>query len=458
MKGGYVVGISNGRDTLQRVAFETSTGQFYKFAINPQSMTEQVTARNTFLQTDNTIHMQGFGQGLHTIEISGTTGVNHGKGFDNLLALKKLIVDHINSAHDNTNASSTGNVELIFHNFTNNASYKVELNQEGIKIEQSVDDPLSYRYSISMVVVGDASNPATSEITWIQLGNINPSIPVKKVPAGMEYQYGKTGLKDFDFAGYQKAFEEFQKSSVETIKNYGQSGMYKKDFNLSREQVINIYKVVYGKVLPDFDWNKYVSAVGLFNRKKGGSINNYGQDNWSDTTKILPPYDLQTIYQKLYRNTVPAFDSEMYARLSSMFQQMKLGTILDYGESGEANTEDSTLKLADALELFSIIYGKTVPEINYQDYAEAATKFSNSKNESILNYDQDNALDAMFNSWNNEIGQKLVSLGDNLNPWEVYTNSYQNRYTGGIKKYVNPLVSKDAFAYTCATIDNVLRI
>ena len=113
------MGMSNGRDTLQRIAFEDSNGTFYKFAINPQDMVESIPTRNNFMQTQDLIQMQGYGQGLHTITISGTTGVNHGRGVDKLKALKDLITKHINQAHD----TETGDVaNLTFHNFTNDES------------------------------------------------------------------------------------------------------------------------------------------------------------------------------------------------------------------------------------------------------------------------------------------------------------------------------------------------
>lgn len=421
-------------------------------------MAEQVTARNVFLQTGNSIQMQGYGQGLHTIEISGTTGVNHGRGFDNLVTLKNLIVNHLNSAHDSKDATSTGNVNLIFHNFTNNESWKVELNQEGIKIDQSKDDPLSYFYTIAMVVVGSASTPATSEITWIQLGNVNPSLPAKNVPAGIQYQYGKTALTDFDFAGYQRSAEQFERSAHETIRNYGQSGMYDAQPVLSKSQIMALYKVVYGDVLPDFDWSKYIDAAGLFTRHKNGVINDYGQNNKGDAVKILPPYNVQKIYRELYGSTLGKIDYNSYGNLAKLFYQMKLGTIANYKQEGFFDTDDRTLSVADAVDMYSIIYGKTVPKIDFDNYQNASIVLSASRKMSVVDYGQASAEDALFRSWSNGFGSKLLMYNDYLNPWEAYTNSYQARYTGGVKRYVNPLVSKDAAVYTYATINNILRV
>ena len=453
------MGMSNGRDQLSRVAFETSSGDFYKFAINPQSISEQITARNVFLQTESSIQMQGYGQGLHTIEISGTTGVNRGRGFDNLIALKNLIVNHLNSAHDSKDGGATGNVSLIFHNFTDNESWRVELNQQGIKIDQSKDDPLSFFYTISMVVVGAASTPATSEITWIQLGNINPSLPGRRIPTGMEYQYGKTAVSgSFDFAGYQRAADQFERSAHETIRNYGQSGMYEPQPFLSKSQIIALYKVVYGSLLPNFDWAKYVEAAGLFSKSKEGSVNNYGQSNAGDAVKILPPYSIQKIYQELYGDTVPNIDYNSYQNIAKLFTQMRLGTVMNYNEDGAFDTDDSSLTVGDAVAMYSIIYQKTVPNIDYSHYEDAAFAFTASKEGSILNYDQYDLANELLRSWNNPLGASRLVEDDGTNPWEAYSNSYQNISDEGVQRYINPLVSRDAAAYTYSTINTILRV
>ena len=446
------MGMSNGRDTLQRIAFEDSSGTFYKFAINPQDMVESIPTRNNFMQTQDLIQMQGYGQGLHTITISGTTGVNHGRGVDKLKALKDLITRHINQAHD----TETGDVaNLTFHNFTNDESWIVELNQDGIKLTQSSRDPLSITYDISMVVIQSADTPSTSEETWIQLGNINPSLTPKVSTSSYEYKYGTTALKDFDFNGYQTEAGQFKASKQGVINNYGQTGMYQEEQLLSKGQIISLYKTVYGKTLHNFDFNKYVDASGYFSNNKKGTVNNYGQTDSGDAIKLLPPADVEAMYQKLYGNTVNAIDYASFSNLSQMFKAMKRGSISDYGATGEADTNDDTLTVGDAVDMYSAIYGKTVADTNYDSYSNASGLFSQAKKETINNYGQSDVDGAMFKSY---AEYQVKHASDLTNSWEQITNSNQTKYGVKVKDYLNPLVSKNAATYTYHTINNMLKV
>ena len=449
------MGISNGRDKLQRVAFEDSKGNFYKFSINPQSMTEQYNARNNFMQTRSMVQMQGYGQGLHTIQISGVTGVNHGRGFDTLKELKNLVVTHINEAHD-TETGDTPN--LTFHNFTNGESWVVEMNTDGIKIEQSSRDPLSYNYSISMVVIQSADQPATSELTWIQLGNINPSLTPRSINSSYEYKYGTTALKDFDFNGLQTEINQFKASRKGVINNYGQRGMYVEHNLLSKGQIVALYKTVYGSVLPKFDFNAYVNATGYFKSTKKSTVNNYGQTDAGAIVNILPPVDVEKMYQILYGDVLDDVDYASFTRMSKLFRAMKRGSIQDYQVDGEADTSDDTLSIGDAVDMFSIIYGKTVKETDYDAYGNASGLFSQAKKESINDYGQDNVNDAMFTSYAN---YQVQQASDITNSWEKLTNSKLSQYNSNntvTTGYVNPMVSKEAGAYTYYTLNNMLKV
>lgn len=444
--------MSNGRDHLQRVAFEDSDGVFYKFNINPQDITESIATRNNFMQTQDLVQMQGYGQGLHTIVISGVTGVNRGLGYDKFNQLYDLIMKHINSAHD----TETGDVaNLTFHNFTNNRSWVVELNTDGFKVTQSSRDPLSFNYTISMVVIQDASTPSTTETTWIQLGNINPSLTRKTVKSSYEYKYGTTALKGIDFNGLQTEINQFKASRKGVINNYGQKGMYQEERGLSKGQIVSLYKTVYGKVLPNFDFNKYTSESGYFAGKKKGTVNNYGQTDSGSVVNILPPVDVENMYQKLYGSTVNAIDYASFSNLSKMYRAMKRGSINDYGDSGEADTADSTLSIGDAVSMYSAIYGKTVPKTDYDSYENASGLFSQAKKETINDYGQSDVDGAMFKSY---ADYQVAQASDLTNSWEQLTSSPQMKYGTQVKNYLNPFVSKDSASYTYYTLNNMLKV
>lgn len=461
--------IANGRDKLQRVAFETTdsagNSSVFKFAINPTSMVESMGARNVFQQPEAQVQMQGYGQGLHTITIQGTTGVNRGQGFDKMMALKKIIVDQINNVHDSTSGAWQNNpamTSLKFHNFTNNESWKVEMNTDGISIQQSADNPLSYTYNISMVIVGKADVPSTAELTWVQLGNDIPSLPVNYVPSDYEYQYGKTALKDLDASGYASSYDQFIASRKESISNYGQTGMYTQKAIMSKTQVTAMYKAVYGETVKDVDFDKYVSASKFFGGSKQGSINNYGQANEEsvkDASKLLPVEDLQQTYNTLYAGTLNTIDYASYTRLEALYKTMKLGSIYNYENEGDqVDTSDDSLNVPDAVNMYSIIYGRTVQKVDYDNYSNAAMTFNSIKKESISDYGQANANDAMFNSYKDLKNQVRVTYPTELNPWEAINNSQQTILQSGSPTYVHPNVSKTAMSYGSNAITNILKV
>jgi len=137
-----MIGVS-GKDSnmkLQRVAFrqynnDGTVKNTYRFNINPSNFQENFNARNIFMQTESSIQMQGFGQGLHTITISGTTGVRSMKGssisqtsgFNKYHELYNMLKEQLQSVHDNTdnvNGTGGGGIRLDFLDYTNEHYYK----------------------------------------------------------------------------------------------------------------------------------------------------------------------------------------------------------------------------------------------------------------------------------------------------------------------------------------------
>lgn len=191
------MGMSNGANVLHRVALEIN-GSFYYFRVNPQNITESFPARNTFAKTEGTIYMQGYGLGLHTIQISGTTGWGHGNaGVEKYVELKNKLL-----AYTEDNQYGLGKVgSFYYHDFTNGYSWQIELSSDGFKFTQSVDRPLLYDFDISMAVIKSASMPSYSEVSYTMTGNASPSLQMGKVLAPLTAKYTKpvefniTGLK-----------------------------------------------------------------------------------------------------------------------------------------------------------------------------------------------------------------------------------------------------------------------
>ena len=450
------MGISNGRDTLSRVAFETSSGLFFKFRINPASISEKYAARNTFLQGESTVNMQGYGQGLHTISISGTTGVNHGKGFDLMMQLKSIIVDQINNAHDSSNGSYLTNpayTTLKFHNFTDNESWLVEIDPQGFSIDQDKDNPLSFTYSIYMVVVGKADSPSTNEIDWVQLGTNHPSFTPTSVSPTGSYVYGQK-IKDLDANGYIKSARQFEDSKYNTIDNYGQSGMYKAKSELSQSEVVALYKIYYGGTLSDLDLQNFVANSPYYG---GSGLGNYGtadKETASVLSKALPVTELQTIYQELYGDTLNSVDYDAYSRMNAVYTAMKKGTIYNYSGDTVVDTSNNSLSVPDAVSMFSILYGKTVKEEDFTQVINSGVSFASGKQETINNYGQGSLYGDSMDSFKDS---NAYVFPEYINPWESYENSVQSTYSNN-GYYTHPLVSKDSLKYSFDALTNLLKV
>lgn len=172
--------INDGSHHLQRIAFEIKNGsntvQYYSFALNPESMQETHTARTTMIQTETAQAVQRFGAGFIQFSLSGTTGWQHGQGFERMLALRKFLDDYLSSFADDVQ----NNYTFIYHNFTNNQHYIVEFAPNGFSISQNISAPLLYTYNIQFVAVSDASQASTATITSTVTGNANSSLNTKK--------------------------------------------------------------------------------------------------------------------------------------------------------------------------------------------------------------------------------------------------------------------------------------
>lgn len=399
--------ISNGRDKLQRIAFELSDGTFYKFAINPTNMTETRAARNTFTQTEHSVQMQGYGQGLHTIQISGTTGVNRGKGYDKLKELESLLVKQINSGHDvNTSAGAT--LSMKFHNFTNGSSWLVELNTDGFSITQSVENPLSYVYTISLVVVGEANLPKDSETSWVTLGNINPSVSPKQIDTPYNQRYARTTISG-EYQGVQvkSLSDKLIRDSQTSVLAYNSfltkastdanNSVYQK--LLSPNQIKAIYQAVYPDIGSGFDWSEYMNQAGLITKDRAGNIVSSGGD--SNNTSVMSADEIyQTLRgQKVNGITIDNLDDAQKVHdmlYSNIVEPLSRDEYLNYVHGLKVTTttgEPLGIMTPNELQAtYQAFYGSSSPTFTNEGITDLAAFYGSVRFGSI-----DNLLDAINN-------------------------------------------------------------
>lgn len=434
---------------LTRVEFIIGSNSF-KFAINPQQMEETYPARNVFLQTENRTQMQGFGQGLHTITLSGTTGVRDdydtdqnapSRGFRAFVQMRDLFRKQLNTYHDiddsaiqagtqnpsdttdaNNNATSdqtqsdeTGSVALTFNfmNYTDDEYYKVEFGPEGFNFTQSKDDPLSFYYSINLVVVGDASDPEQVEKDQAILGNHVSSMSKKEIEAKEKMAFDKMIAEDIKkykahidtiikkedqykvvdvSKGNYSALRTKVKAMLKDMKNRGVDGTRSTIINYNDESKKEMYsyghtvtgkklRAIYAKVytgitkkvhikvgnshIMDIDissdnpkawkayWKMYTNKADHIKNKNG--VIDYGQINANDADANDSDYDTDDIHHDLYKNTVPELDLTPYGDKDAIYQQL-FGNVLSKLSPGEYSAATQALK--SGIENTIINYGQ----------------------------------------------------------------------------------------------------
>lgn len=165
--------------TLKRIALQVGDDKgtgWYRFKVNPTQYRHAKPHRTTIFKTKSQIVTEDFGADIQTIQFSGTTGFQkdaQGKtGADRLRALDEFIANYA-SQGGNGNRSKA---EMTFYNFTDDVYYTVHLAPDGIVIERSVDQPLLFNYTISLIVLREADQPSERDIANSQIGNANVSI------------------------------------------------------------------------------------------------------------------------------------------------------------------------------------------------------------------------------------------------------------------------------------------
>lgn len=162
--------------TLRRIALKVGDSGWYNFRVNPAQYNHSKPQRVTIFKTKSNIITEDFGKDIETIQFSGTTGFrrdSNGKtGKDRLMELEAFIDSYANQG-GNGNRSKT---EMTFYNFTDEQYFIVHLAPEGLKVERSVDQPLLYTYTLSLVVLRDAGAPSERDKANPEIGNAKPSV------------------------------------------------------------------------------------------------------------------------------------------------------------------------------------------------------------------------------------------------------------------------------------------
>lgn len=163
--------MADGRYYLDRIALEIqeagTTVAVYKFAVNPQQIQDTTPSRTYVQETATAGTVQRFGAGVESFTITGTTGWRHGKGYDEINQLKEFVGSYMNEFSDNIAKDYT----FLFHNYTQGYDYVVDFAQEGISFSQDVAKPLFTNYTLQLIVVRQADQASSGEISNTTLGN-----------------------------------------------------------------------------------------------------------------------------------------------------------------------------------------------------------------------------------------------------------------------------------------------
>lgn len=447
-------------NSLQRVAFKLSTGETFNFSINPDSMTENFASRNVFLQPEAGIQMQGFGPGLHTITIQGTTGVrqiaaksskgalsygvDNTAGFEKYHALFNLLKEQLESVHDNATSDDTtltfGGINLDYYDYTNEHYYHCELSPNGFTFTQSADSPLTYRYEIDLIVIGNASKASTSQTSWLTLGNKVVGLSTSKLKNTpnefdnksfddasklMASKYTKrnylTSIEANDYKALRTTAANIERNMKSRgvdgfrspIINYGDnnSKYYSFGSTLSSKQITALYKKVYSGLTAQVHlvvndknvlninissdntsawnayWAKYTNtAKGI---KNNNGVIDYGQSDSKDSSNKDTNYDTKNIGEILYGNTVPTLDLTKYGDTDTIYKELFSTVLSQY--DGQTYT-DAAKAFSDGIESTILNYGQldsgdtakyiTVPDLTsiYNDlYKNTVTNFDYSQ-------------------------------------------------------------------------------
>ena len=128
--------------------------------INPSQYEYSAPQRQTSFKTQGNIVVEDYGADLKTITFSGNTGMgvdaDGNNGEKRLEKIKNFIVGY----QEDSNYGQIPTTTLEFYNMmdADKPSYTVTIAQQGFQYSRDDQNPLTYNYAISMIVIKDASD------------------------------------------------------------------------------------------------------------------------------------------------------------------------------------------------------------------------------------------------------------------------------------------------------------
>lgn len=176
---------SDGYNTLKRVSLNLKTegtNRWYHFKINPEEYQEQYSQRSNVFRTREALVLEDFGPDVGKITFSGTTGFRSIEeyelkgspklnGAQRLFRLEELLKEYSLSSRTSEPGENPNNAELLFYNNTDNKAWYVHLDEDGFSIERTAEESLLYRYSISLIILRETTEPLDREIDDVDIGN-----------------------------------------------------------------------------------------------------------------------------------------------------------------------------------------------------------------------------------------------------------------------------------------------
>ena len=196
----------DGFTRLKRVAFSWQ-GKTITLHVNPQSYSYQAPQRSTTFKTQGDNVNEQFGPDFPIISIAGNTGWKRDSssrtGADRFRQLKEFIGSYQKASQN----GSTPPESMRFYNYTDGYSYKVTIAAGGFEYSRSVDTPLLFNYSISLIVLEGSDAPDKASVQDPKLvvgtgshtsaGSSQGSVPDIKTRVAKELS-GKLSTKLYD--------------------------------------------------------------------------------------------------------------------------------------------------------------------------------------------------------------------------------------------------------------------
>jgi len=262
-----------------------------------------------------------------------------------------------------------------------------------------------------------------------------------------------------------------------------------------------IYKQLFGNVLQGFNADEYSNAAVAFKGDIRSTILNYGQIDAKDASTTLPPYQVNQVFSDLYSQRVDNLDYGKYQTMSELFTKMRGGTINNYfGDDYSEQESSGSLGLDKASSIYSVLFGQNLSEFDYSKYinldtstdttndtdifnsvgySQISTSFTDSSYGTINNYGQNQPSDYNIDSsYNLDAVKKQIVTSLTDTTWDTATYGTDSKNISGlyplntssnddtnsvdtsapVEEYVNPNVSDSAVLYAYNEISNILKI